>query len=35
MPMAQQLFLGLVIAAFGAFIAGLLAVSIWTRFKRD
>jgi hypothetical protein len=33
--MAQQLFLGLVFAAFGAFIIGLFAVSMWTRLGRD
>jgi len=33
--MAQQLYLGLVFVAFGAFIGGLFAVSIWVGLKRD
>jgi len=33
--MVQPLFLGLVLASFGAFIAGLLAMSIWTGLGDD
>jgi hypothetical protein len=33
--MAQQLFLGLVVGAIGAFIVGLFTVSIWTAMGRD
>jgi hypothetical protein len=33
--MGQQLFLGLVIAGFAAFILGLFAASIWTGMGRD
>lgn len=33
--MAQQLYLGMVIAAFTAFIVGLFVASTWTRMGGD